>query len=181
MATATRFSRPRTIVGLAMGLAIAGLVTAGTVQAQAGRGRGFRGPQFSHQGPGGPGGPGAIMRGLRALDLTDAQREQVRVVFEQYRPQFDQLGTQARESGEALRDAMTADAFDEGAIRSAHQGVAAAQVELAVLGSQARRDVMNLLTPEQRQRAAELKAEREKRMQERRQRMEERRQQRRNR
>lgn len=178
---ATRFSRTRTVVGLGVVLGIAGLITTSVIHAQAGRGRGARGPRFGQMGPGGPGGPGAIMRGLRALDLTDAQREQVRAVVEQYQPQFEQLGTQAREAGQVLRDAVTADVFDEGAIRSAHQAVAAAQADLAVVGAQVHRDVMNLLTPEQRQRAAELKAEREQRSQERRQRMEERRQQRRNR
>lgn len=38
----------------------------------------------------GPGGPGAGLP-LRELNLTEAQREQVRSVMEQYRPQFQAL------------------------------------------------------------------------------------------
>ena len=49
-----------------------------------GGGRGRGGAGF------GPGGPGFGLP-LRALNLTDAQREQVRAVTEQYRPQFQAL------------------------------------------------------------------------------------------
>jgi Spy/CpxP family protein refolding chaperone len=48
----------------------------------AGRGRGA--------GAFGPGGPPAAMM-LRELNLTDAQRQQVRQIMEQYRPQFEDL------------------------------------------------------------------------------------------
>jgi len=174
-------TRTRTFIGLGIALGIAGLVTTSAVHAQAGRGRGFGRPGFARMGPGGPGGPGGMMAGLRGLDLTEAQRDQARAVVEQYRPQFEQVGTQARDAHAALRTAVTADGFDEGAIRAAHVAVAAADVEIAVLQARVHADVMNLLTPEQRQKAAELKAERAERMHERQQRMQERRQQRQNR
>lgn len=115
------------------------------------------------------------MRGLRALDVTDAQREQIRAVFEQYRPQFETLGSQARDAGRALGEAVTAEVFDEATIRDRSAALATVQADLAVLGAQVHAAVFNLLTPEQRQKAADLKAEREQRMEERRQRIEERR------
>ncbi len=55
------------------------------IQAQGGPGGGRRGA-----GGFGPGGPGAGLP-LRELNLTEAQREQVRSVMEQYRPQFQAL------------------------------------------------------------------------------------------
>ena len=55
------------------------------IHAQGGPGGGRRGA-----GGFGPGGPGAGMP-LKELNLTEAQREQVRSVMEQYRPQFQAL------------------------------------------------------------------------------------------
>ena len=49
----------------------------------------------------GPGGPGAGLP-LRELNLTDAQREQVRQVMEQYRPQFEALNERVQSDIRAI-------------------------------------------------------------------------------
>lgn len=177
---ATTLTRKWTAAGIGVAVGLAGLLATGAaLHAQADRGRGFGGPAFGS--PGGPGiagafaTPGALMRSLRALDISDAQREQIRAVFEQYRPQVEALGPQIRDGGRALQEAVTAEVFDEVTIRDRSTALATVQADLAVLGAQMHSAVFALLTPEQRQKAAELKAEREQRMEQRRQRMDERR------
>ena len=70
-------------------MVIAALVAllAGGVALHAQGGPGGRGRGAGGFGPGGPG----FGLPLRELNLTDAQREQVRAVMEQYRPQFQAL------------------------------------------------------------------------------------------
>ena len=66
--------------------ALVALLAGGVVLAQGGPGGG-RGRGAGGFGPGGPG----FGLPLRELNLTDAQRDQVRQVMEQYRPQFQAL------------------------------------------------------------------------------------------
>ncbi len=117
-----KLTRRHMLAGIGVALGIAGLLTAGSaLQAQARRGPGFGGARMGLMGHiGGSvgfGGATALMRGLRGLDISDSQREQIRAVFEQYRPQLQALGNQARDAGLALRAAVTADVFDEITIR----------------------------------------------------------------
>ena len=67
----------RYVVIAALVILIAGAGAFAFAQGPGGRGRGFGGP-------GGPGGPGIGMA-LGALNLTDAQREQVRQITQQHR------------------------------------------------------------------------------------------------
>lgn len=77
--------RPIRIVALIAAL-VALLAGGAALYAQGGSGGG-RGRAAGGFGPGGPG----FGLPLRELKLTDAQREQVRQVMEQYRPQFQAL------------------------------------------------------------------------------------------
>ncbi len=77
--------RPIRIVAMIVAL-VALLAGGAALYAQGGPGAG-RGRGAGGFGPGGPGG-GLPMR---ELNLTEAQREQVRSVMEQYRPQFQAL------------------------------------------------------------------------------------------
>ncbi|MEW5983894.1 MAG: Spy/CpxP family protein refolding chaperone [Acidobacteriota bacterium] len=143
-----------------------------------GRGRGMLGGPGMRGGRGGPGGPlGVFGGGMRALELTDAQREQVRTVMESHQADLDALGARMAEARKALHDAITADVPNEALIREAAAGVAAVEADGAVLRSRIHAEVFSLLTAEQQQKAKELKAEHEKRMKERTDRMRERRKQ----
>ena len=74
-----------------------------SVMAQPGPRRGGPGgPGFG--GPGGPGGP--PIAGLRALDLTDAQKDQIRQINESHRAEFEQLATQMRALREKVHSEM---------------------------------------------------------------------------
>lgn len=147
-------------------------------------------PGMRQRGPGGPGvGPGPrgfggpmgllgdLGRGLRALELTDAQREQMRGVAESHAAEFRDIGNRLREAHQALEALMTADTVDEAAIRARSGDVAAVQADAVVLRARVRQEVFSLLTAEQQAKAKEMRAQAETRRQERAQRFQERRQQ----
>ena len=139
------------------------------------------------QGPGGPrgrgpgrhGGPGGGLP-LAQLNLTDAQREQVRQVSEQHRAEMKGLFDRMESARQAQRAAVQAMPVDEGRIRTAMQDVAAAETELAVAGARLRSDIFAILTPDQQQQAQKLQAEQEARMKQRHDQMQQRLQNRRN-
>jgi Spy/CpxP family protein refolding chaperone len=100
-------------------------------------------------GPGGPGGPGPIA--LHHLDLTDAQKEQIRTLHQQQRETFHALMETAGTARRALDEAALAG--DEAGVRAKAAEFAAAQTELAVAQAQVHAAVFKLLTPEQQQKA----------------------------
>ena len=93
----------------------------------------------------------------RALDLTDAQREQIRQLAQKNREQMRALTDRAEAAREAAREAVDVASFSEEQSRAAAEEVAAAQVELAVHRARSRSEVYALLTPEQQQRAQDLR------------------------
>jgi periplasmic protein CpxP/Spy len=148
-------------------LLAAGLGTAALAQGPEGR-RGGRG--FGHGGRGGfP---------LAQLELTDAQRQQVRDVMARHREEMRAAGTKLGEAQRAQREAADTVPVNEGLIRSTSQALAEAQTGMALARARVRSEIWTLLTPEQQAKATELKRQRENRMKERRERMQQRRQQR---
>ena len=142
----------------------------GAAQDPAGQG-GRRGAGMMGQGMMGPGGPG--MRGgpggmfglpMRELDLTDAQREQVRTIMESHRDQQKAIGDRMQAARKALHDAIAAETIDEGAIRAAAADIGTIEADAAVLQAKIRGEVFALLTPEQVKKAKELRSEMENRM-----------------
>lgn len=156
------------------GTVLSGTVLGGTVLAAQGPGSG----NMRGRGPGGPGGPGGRGAGiaLRALDLTEAQREQVRQLTEQHREQTRALAERVRAAGEAQREAMEATSFNEQNIRVTAQAFAEVQTDMAVQEARLRSDIYALLTPDQQQQLATMQAEREARQAQRQERMQQRRQ-----
>lgn len=137
-------------------------------------------------GPGGPGGPGGrrgpMMMGpaadlpLRALNLTDAQRQQVRQIGEQHRSNLQSAGDELQQAMEAQRAAVETLPVDESAIRGTAEALAAAQTHLAIEHAQMRSEIVALLTPEQQDQLKQLQAERDARLKQRQDRMRQRRQ-----
>ena len=132
--------------------------------------------------PGGPrgrgpgfGGPGAGLS-LRALDLTDAQQEQVRQLTQQNREQMRSLMDRMRVAQEARRKAVEAIPFNESQVRAAMKDVAEAEADLAVAEARLQADVYALLSADQQQRLQKLRADREARAKERAQRLQQRQQ-----
>jgi Spy/CpxP family protein refolding chaperone len=109
---------------------------------------------------GGPGGPGGMLgmfgRGMRELNLTDAQREQMRTIAESHKADFDAIGERMRTAREALRDATMSGSADEATIRAKAAAVAAVDADAAVLQWKLHTEISAVLTPEQQQKAKEL-------------------------
>jgi protein CpxP len=102
---------------------------------------------------------GPIMR----LDLTEAQRAQVRSLVESRQAETKATMDRGRAVHEALQAAVTSDTFDEGTVRARHADVAAVEAEMAVARARLHADVLQILTPEQRAQLKEWQAQRGKR------------------
>jgi Spy/CpxP family protein refolding chaperone len=120
--------------------------------------------EVAAQGPGGPGRPGigrgdhfggrGVALGLEGVDLTEAQREQVRAVADQHRDEIRGLLDRAAEARRTLALSVERGQVDE----TAATEVGAATAALALAEARQRAEVLQLLTPEQR---AELQKRRE--------------------
>lgn len=151
----------------ALAVLLTGGLAAGTVAyAQGGPGGGpmFGGHKRGFQGM-------ALMRelGIGRLDLTDAQREQVRAIVQGQRDAFAQIGERLRAAHKGLNDAVSSPTFDEATIRARSADIAAVQADAAVLRAKVRSEVWTILTPEQQQQVTELRAKMAERFQQRRQ------------
>ena len=110
---------------------------------------------FGHRGPGGPGGPGEFGP-LAGLNLTDAQKEQVKKIHDS----FDESTKALRDQMRTLHDNDTADPlsgnFDEAAFRSAAEARAKIQVEMEVQHAKMMSQVAAILTPDQKPSSTEI-------------------------
>lgn len=103
--------------------------------------------------------------GLRGLDLSDAQREQVRGIFKEQASAMRERMEIARKAHQELRAASLAPSFDGARARELADTAAKALADAAVLRAEAMSKVVALLTPEQRARLDERRAKREERRQ----------------
>jgi len=111
-------------------------------------------------GPGGPGGPLAMLRMIGPqLNLTDAQKEQIRNIAEAHREEWKALADRERTAHEAVNAAIMADAIDEALIRSKSAELGMVQTDVAVASARARAEVWQILTPEQQAQAKKMQAE----------------------
>lgn len=114
--------------------------------------------------------------GLAQLDLTDAQRQQVRDVMQRHREEMREAGRRLRAAHDAQRNAIEMVPLNEGLVRSTSQELAAAQTDMAIVQARMHSGVFSLLTSEQQTKAKQLKDARAKRMKQRGQRLQKRRQ-----
>ncbi len=144
------------LVGVALLAGAAGLAIAGPGSGRRG-GDGF--------GPGGPGGPGGGPFGLgpamRELELTVAQREQLRAIAEQQWGSGLQAAVEAaRTAREALRAAVENPAATEEQLRAAALATATPDANLAVAHHKLYLAARSILTTEQQALLQQLQAER---------------------
>ena len=148
------------ITGGALALAAALLLSAAASFAQHGGMPGHPGGVRGHHfGPGGPGEHESLVEHFgRALDLTDAQKAQIRQIEEGFRESTKSLHKQLRQAGPGagpfagLKDG----AFDEAAVRAAAQARANLHVELEVAHAKLMSQVYAVLTAEQKAKVAEM-------------------------
>jgi periplasmic protein CpxP/Spy len=163
-------------IALACGTALLALATAGVGVYAAAQNTNQAPPPFMRGrmgGPGGPGrgGPGGPMGMLpmlaRELNITDAQKEQIKTIAQSHRDEWKALADRARTAHQALNDAITAGTVDEGLIRQRSAEAAAVEADLAVARAKAHAEVFQILTPEQKTKAQELRVQMQERMKQR--------------
>jgi Spy/CpxP family protein refolding chaperone len=125
---------------------------------------------------GGRGGPAPLGLELRSLNLTDAQREQVREIQQRHREQGRTALQRLSEAADKQRQAIETLPVDETLITSVTQDMTQAQVDVAIQQARLNGDVWSVLTPEQQAQATKLRAERKARLEQRRQEIQQRRQ-----
>jgi len=158
---------------LTAGVLVAGLLATGAVYAQGPRGGGPGGGR-GMRGPMGPG--GGIGLALGALNLSEAQREQVRAIRERNREQGQSAAARLREALDKQRAAIETVPADESLITSLTQDLVQAQVEVALQEARLNTEIWSVLTAEQQAQATKMKAERQARVEQRRQQLQQRRQ-----
>ena len=121
------------------------------------------GPGGRFGGRGGPGGPmgavGPLGPIMRQIDLTDAEREQVRSIVDSHRDEMQALGERARPAHEALQAALSNETFDEGTIRARSAEVASVEADMAVAQARVYSEVFRILTPDQQGQVKKLQEE----------------------
>jgi protein CpxP len=103
---------------------------------------------------------------LREIELTDAQRDQVRQLMEQQRESSRALFERAQAARIAQRQAIDAIPFSEPAVRAAMAASAEIEEDLAVQEARLQSEIYGLLTSEQQQQLQKIRADREARMKE---------------
>ena len=163
-------------LALAAGLTLAGAAGVSAQQQQGeGGGRGRAERAWGHEGE--EGGRGFGRRGgdfgpfgrfAEQLNLSDAQREQLRQIEERYRATFR---AQRRNRGQerAAFDPLSGGAFDEAAVRAAAQARANAEDEREVGRARMMYEMYNVLTAEQKAQLQTLRQQRREEFKQRRQ------------
>ena len=109
-------------------------------------------------GPGGPGGPMGPLGLITRLELSDAQRDQVKSLVDSRRDETKAIADRAKAAHDALQAAVTSDTFDEGAIRARSVEVASVEADMAVARGRLYADALQILTVEQRTQLKALEA-----------------------
>lgn len=112
------------------------------------------GTALSAQGPGfGPGhGRGPAFgegRGLRGLNLSEAQQTQVKAIHDKHQVAFKAKGETAQAAHKALREAMADATTDAGTLKVLHDKASAARFDLMLERRAVRQEILPLLTAEQ--------------------------------
>ncbi|MDT5270256.1 MAG: hypothetical protein QOH49_2442 [Acidobacteriota bacterium] len=146
------------IIGGAVAFAAALLMT---VAAFAQHGPGGPGGHHGPGGPeghGGPGGPGNLLEHFsQVLNLTDAQKTQIKQLEDSFKESTKGLHEQLEKAGPGGPfEALNGGTFDEAAVRAAAQARANLHVELEVAHAKFFSQVYALLTAEQKAKLTEL-------------------------
>ncbi len=114
-------------------------------------------PQGRHMHHGARDGGGMPGHAMRALDLTEAQRDQIfKIRHDQAQAVYDQRKAE-RAAATKLRELSSAGTFDEAQAQSLAQELGKAQAQLALLRAQEHAKFLAVLTLEQREKLAELR------------------------
>ncbi len=145
-------------VAALIGTAISAIVTDGQVQSS-GNGAQTSGSSDHHRGgpPDHGSGPGRMP--LHFLDLTDAQKAQIKTIHETEQARLEPVLKQLDETRRALKEATVKGQFNESQVRTLAATEAQATIELTVARARTRAAVYQVLTAEQRARLDKAEAD----------------------
>ena len=158
---------------LTTAVAVVALLVGGLVYAQ--------GPRGGR--PGGPGGRGPLAglgMPLRELQLTDAQKEQVRQIRSRHDAQIRDAMVRLETARRAQQKAVQTVPADEAQITSLTQDMVQAEVDAAIQASRLNSEIWTVLTPDQQSQLKKLREARQARAGQWRENRQERREDRRN-
>lgn len=112
----------------------------------------FAAPERGHQGHGPS--AGLHMKALKGLDLTDAQKEQIKTLMEQHRATMPKRG-EAKPEMDQLKALVQADSFDEAAVRALLESKQKDKLEHEVARAKLQFEINKVLTVEQKAKLAE--------------------------
>jgi protein CpxP len=112
------------------------------------------------------GGQRGMGMGFRGLDLTDAQKEQMKAISQASREGTKSLRDQMKANRQQMAQA-TANGFNEAQVQAIAQQQSALHAQMIVERERVRSQMFAILTPEQQAKAAEMKEQRKQKMQER--------------
>jgi Spy/CpxP family protein refolding chaperone len=111
------------------------------------------------------GGPGADFHHmLRQLDLTSDQQTQVKAIWEKEKPAMQPLMQQMKQNHDAMKALEASGPFDEAKTRALATQNSQTMVELQVAHARIRAEIVQILTPDQKTKLAQLEAEHESHM-----------------
>jgi len=122
-------------------------------------------------------GGGSLWGFAHRLNLTDAQRSQMKQIMQQERPTIKPLMQQLSQSHQQLTQLELSGTFDENAVRNLASQQAQTMTELTVERARLASQMFNLLTPDQKTQLNQMIAERQQRRQQFHQRMQQQQQQ----
>ena len=147
---------------IAAALCAGGLGLAMGAYAQPAPDGGGHGPEHGrmHHHMRGGGADGEMRHGLHALNLSEAQRDQIFKIHHDQAPAFREQMKKVRASREQLQTLARADRLDDAAVRRAADTQAKAISDLAVMRVQTASRVRAVLTPEQKTRLDQMREQR---------------------
>jgi protein CpxP len=102
-------------------------------------------------------GRGEMMKHMRALNLSEAQQDQIFKIHHDLEPAMREQMKQVRKAREDLRQIAMADKFDETRARQAADAQAKALSAMSVMRAQSMNRVRQILTPEQRSKMDQMR------------------------
>jgi len=110
----------------------------------------------------GHGGPGAdFHRMLKQLDLTTDQQAQVKAIWEKEKPAMQPLMQQMRQNHQAMKALEASGPFDEAKTRALATQNAQTMIEMQVQHARIKSEIMQILTPDQKAKMAQIEAQHE--------------------
>ena len=91
-----------------------------------------------------------------ALNLTDAQRQQIRTIADSHRDEWKAFADRARPVHDALRQAITGGTVDDALIRAKSADLAAIEADMNVARAHVGAEVAQVLTADQKAKLKEI-------------------------